>query len=382
MIFIKECLDKDFAVSIENYLFWNHGEVRSHKNDSVIGNIYSTDKFNYDGLKEMLTHFKNYKIWDVKTTLINGVYIECEEINFLIFNPHDNREMINENNFNQSLDSNLSRGIEEYGRLNSINRISSLDYMTFDSLIDAYVASLAMLFNLEFKEIEKLKALNTQRTIINNHRKLINGSMFEKNNHLEIFSNIYYCELYIISKLFDNFSSVIIHDVATNTAQLPLLISGLTLDEKFGVNYGKIVCSDIDLITPEVFISNCIEHNIVSDNNIELEYINLLEGDKKLRDADVIIANDVLEHLEENDSLKVFKNLWQNTKDVLIIHVPVEDEPNSSYGHLTVFNKKKFQKWLDCIENYENISDNFSAIKKYGCGMKYGFLILRKKDLN
>ncbi len=378
----EKCTKEPFAVSLENFLYDNHYDVRSQKKSQTtcaVSYMYSADKINFTGLKERISSFKECKIWDITTELIQAVYIENNDENFLVFNPHSNKEMIDEFHLNQSADASLSDGITKFALKHDINRISSLDYEAFDSLIDTYTAALAKLFDCKYEDVEKIKALNSQKLLIHSHKELKAERIFEPKGHLDFFSYIYFCELYVIGELFKNSSSVLLHDVATNTAQLPLLINSLTESECFDIKFDKVECSDIDVGTAAKFIANCVENRLVNGDNIELKYVNLMEDISTINKADVIIANDVLEHFQEDLSLSVFKKLWSSTKDVLIVHVPTEEIPNESYGHLTSFNSSKLTSWADELDNCENLSDNFPQLSRFGGITEAGFLFLRKR---
>lgn len=378
---VHEKVEESFFTSVENFLYWNHDSVRSYdflNENKTIDHIFSSGTINFKELDKVFIKFKNCKVWNFSTKLIKGVYVENDDENFLIFNPHDKKELIDEFHLNQSMDKKLSDGFENAAKQLRIKRISSIDYATFEALIDTYTFSLGDLFDLEFEKVNKIKALNSQKLLIHYHKELLNNKLFERNSHLDFFSYIYFCELYIISKLFEKEKTVWLHDVATNTAQLPILLSTLNMEECFGINYEKIECSDVDMRTPKVNIENCIENGLVDSGKIDLSFVDLVKGDPILNNADVIIANDVLEHFNEDLSYSIFHKLWSHTKNVLIIHVPTEKVLSTCYGHLTLFNYTKLKKWVGTIENCEDLSDNFPELDKHGGKTSAGFLVLKK----
>src|SRR6185436_1260997 len=88
-------------------------------------------------------------------------------------------------------------------------------------------------------------------------------------------------------------------------------------------------------------------------------YLDVTEPSSLLNRADVITANDILEHFHQEVSFKVLNNLWRSTRRLLVIHVPFEDRPVAAFGHYTGFDRTKLSSWAaqldDCRDRSEEL---------------------------
>ena len=96
--------------------------------------------------------------------------------------------------------------------------------------------------------------------------------------------------------------------------------------------------------------------------------------------ADVIVVNDVLEHLMSDEvSFTVLKTLWDKTEKLLVIHVPFEEKPNPSWGHHVAFNEKKLRDWAGKLPGsrfYSEFSLNGNSLNI----ASLGFLVVSKEE--
>jgi len=93
--------------------------------------------------------------------------------------------------------------------------------------------------------------------------------------------------------------------------------------------------------------------------------VDLLNGMDQVPETDVITANDILEHFNEQDSYRIFFRLWNKAKELLLIHVPFEDTPKSVFGHYTRFSSEILTQWANTLDACENITPHH--LRAGGC---------------
>ncbi len=309
-------------------------------------------------------------------------YIISKNICCLVFKPLHAEIIFVEDVFNQSIDAGLNYFIREFAVKNEIAELQMYGERGFSAISMSASLVLAHLNSMSESDLDRLKKKNTFSYLVKNYLSIKNELPVDAKNHIEYFAWIYYLELKVISDIFSNADSVHIHDVATNTAGLPLLISYLERDDLFGIEYSKIECSDIDVSAAEYTMAALDDLGRKAFNNISIKELDLLGNTSLLNKADVIIANDILEHFDEDVSFQVFKKLCSNTNNILIIHVPFEDTACVEYGHRTTFNKEKLYFWADQVEGIKNITSNFKKYSEKSFDPVFidNFLILKKES--
>lgn len=243
------------------------------------------------------------------------------------------------------------------------------------------------MFNLPPIQIETIKYNNSAISYIEYYLNYINNKKFipkneEDNdyNHVEFFARIYYWAIKIFAKSFANNSKkgVIIHDIGSNTAYLPFLLSILNQIQLMGLNIQEIIASDLNCnIQP--LISN-IHQTLKEYKPIKFLKINMITEADKIPLADASLINDVLEHLpNEKLSFKGLQNAWEKTKSILFTHVPLEEIPNAFWEHNISFNPKKLRNWGSKLKDAEIISDQY--FEDDGRSLtEHGYLILKRKS--
>jgi hypothetical protein len=173
---------------------------------------------------------------------------------------------------------------------------------------------------------------------------------------------------------------VSIHDCGTNIAILPSLMSHFHQFEVNGqrVEINKIIASDINLDQSKVaqkLLTNA------SQKPVEVEFRNydLLKDLDQWEESDLIFLNDVLEHLPNDESsFKALKNIWEKAKVGVLIHVPIEKELSTIWGHYVLFTGNKLRSWARELTKARIISDEVTYAKKNLTD--HGYLILLKEN--
>lgn len=357
---------------METYVFRN--EWVDKRGLQSIDSVYSVPHLNLSGLKSHFSSSENCRLWDVKTKHLVGIYIESGEHSFFAYQPNPENVTLESAGFNQSLDVELSNELISFGEENNIFKLKKLNFETFKALLVTYSFALSHLFGIDIKELEQLKILNSHKVLVDNYQKLSKGISINFASHLGAFSLIYFTEIKAIAYVCKDTSGISIHDVATNTAHFPLLLSALEKEGLLELGLKSITCSDIDIQLAKNYIRQVSEFSNVDHSNVEIVHVNLLEDNLALEDADVITANDILEHFSEEDSRRILQNLWKRTKRLLIIHVPIEDEPDEIYGHRSSFNKDKLEDWAAQLDNCTNVASLLNLCED--ASIRDGFLFL------
>ena len=325
-----------------------------------ISHIYFCTDIDFNKILAKAKLLIDYNYWRIESEYLAGIYIESNKNSFLICMPKIYDTSLDFLHFNQSIDAKLSNELKLCGEQLNIPKLKELNFGTFVAVLELYSQVLASYFSLTPNQIECIKIRNTFKMILHNHRELFNNKKFQADSHLKAFSWIYFIELKIIADFFKGKNPIRLHDVATNTGNFPLLISALTKEELFNVNYCSIECSDID--TSLIEDRSTIISNYENDNpsDVSILKLDLYEDISILQKSDVIIANDILEHFNDEESFKILESLWKNTKKLLLIHVPIEEKPYAMFGHYTSFSKDKLRAWANKLPNCLNITDTYS----------------------
>lgn len=356
----------------------DHVNMKYSGESATLNYVYSAarlDDENYEWLYSQVIADVSEKI---ETESLYGLYFEFSNVSFLIYSPRKYREQIVSSEYNHSHDAGLFKEILAFGNSRSIARLSTMDFDSFLSLLVTYSFALAGIHKMEIEEVERIKTRNTVSLLSSNYRRINSGLSVDSTCHVGAFSWTYFIELALIQKYFKEKGIVRIHDVATNSAHLPLLMASLNLSESNSLKF-DICCSDINIIPAQKSIQSM--PNEVSQQ-ITLSKLDLLSNIDRLKEFDVIIANDVLEHFNDDLSFKVLNKLWEVTSNLLIIHVPIEEVPETAYGHFTSFTQEKLKEWSTLLDSCEYLTESLYKlspnITQYHVD---GFLIL-KKQLN
>ncbi len=261
---------------------------------------------------------------------------------------------INLRNINSDIEYSIMSELKKAGRKHLLENLSGLDFLSSSLIKRCFESLIADILGITVHEMRVITYKNSHMKYVGNYRNYKNrgaGSLdyiSRKSNmireeNIKWFSGIYYLEIRQISKILKG-PAISIHDVGTNVAQFPLLLSALSREELFGLEISRIIASDIGW-TGEEYIKEIINHD-ESYKPISFIKLDLIEDIQNFPATDVIIANDVLEHMpDEEASFSVLKGLWEKTGKLLIAHVPIEDSPNLLWDHHVAFNEEKIRKW-------------------------------------
>ncbi len=323
----------------------------------------------------------NINLIPIESNRIKGVFADLPPFSILFYQPHVQNRGLAENSFNQSIDAQLADEIVEFGRSNNIQKLAHIDFETFKALLVTHTHAISRIYGLEVSKAEQLKSYNTFRHLKNIFLSLSSGQHIHENSHIASLARIYYVEMRVISEIFGSLRPIHLHDVATNTAQLPILLNAIDVDTLFGSRFGSIQCSDIEPGIARSYIDFISDAGEAQLKSIELSTLDLLDPSEVTIDADVITANDILEHFDECTGKKVFQNLWRLTKKLLIIHVPFEAVANKQYGHFNTFDTEKLREWASELDGCRNLTDFYKGTfedEKFIAGIYNEFLFLMK----
>lgn len=348
--------------------------------DRLIDFVYAVDSLDAFDLSADEKEVSGYRTKAITTEYVKALYVEFEDKTALIIAAQDNDIMQNYDVFNQSIAVVVNNQIRDEGKNNGIRLLAECDHETFCSICVAHTWAIALVNSIELDDAFAIQAQNSFKHLLSNHKTIVGGNPFPASKYLEYFSWIYYVELRAIREIFEMTNKVKLHDVATNSAHFSLLINCLDEEQLFDLQFTEIICSDIHPEYGQQSIDNILSCFPEKGRRLDLIKLDLTQDNKLLEQADVIIANDILEHFHEEESFDVLCKLWARTKDLLLIHVPFEEIPTKAYGHLTSFNKEKLNQWASKLHGCENITDKYAhvASESYDPCFIDNFLFLKR----
>lgn len=333
----------------------------------------------YQLTNSLKTH--GYKVIDINVPNYRGLYFEASpELIGLFISPKKEYVSLDQNILNQYRETEIVYDFKAFGAENNITDLALLDLSSAIPLWIGDELIVSEMYGIDRMQVFCIKLINSHKEYIRNYfnyKSKRNEFIFnDKYNSIEMFSWIYYWEIKIIADLLGN-QNITIHDAGTScTAYLPLLLSGLSQQELFGMNISKIYASDNGWIAEEYI-------KIITERNMEYKPITFVKLDltkeiHKVPTTDVLILNDVLEHLPNDEvSLSVLKKLWDKTGKLLIAHVPFESTPNPSWDHHITFDAGKIRDWANELPGAHFLSDDFFLDDKNPL-TNQGFLIAVK----
>lgn len=324
----------------------------------------------------------DFKVNDIETTRCKGLLIEESTDNFgIIIAPKDELASLKQSIFNQSGDSQLLFDIQQYGRENNLFALENLDFQLSKELVRQMDLVLAESLGILYAQLCAIKYENSHKEYkrlfveYRNNERTFSFNHGGYNNNFQLFCWVYHWEIKILADILGE-QCISIHDVGTNVAQFPLLLVALKQQDLYGLNIGKVIASDIGW-TGEPFAKLIIRKN-PEYKSIDFMKINVVTETDSMPFTDVIIANDVLEHLSNDElAMVALEALWNKTKRVLIVHVPIEPEPNLSWDHHVVFSGDKLREWASKLDGAQLISDSYSD--DYRLLTDQGYLIVAKR---
>lgn len=315
----------------------------------------------------------------IDTEYLQGLYVEIPGAWILFYSPPDSKITLCADTFNQSLDSAATQDLVNFGKSKNIANLLNIGFDVFIAMLETYYEIIGQTFSLNENQLNQIKLINTYKEFYNNYNKLTSGRPINASRHVGAFSWIYYLEIHAIQSLTGNLSAIKIHDVATNTGNLPLLLSQLAGRNLLPFQVNEICCSDYNDAMPAGIFHRLQESLGTFQIPVSIEQLDVRTSAASLAEADVIIANDILEHFSDQEAEHIFHNLWAHTSNMLIIHVPIEETPNRFYGHFTNFTDEKLHCWADKLSDCRNLTQEF--LSSFNFAQMYdlsGFLFLKK----
>ncbi len=335
---------------------------------------------NFEHVKNSLTDQK-FKTERIETFHYIILYFEFTADLFGIFiTPKNEMMAMDQSIINSDLEFITLSELKEAGRKNGIENLASVDLLSCTLIKGLYELMMREIHEITANKMRLISYKNSHMEYIKNYLDYKNRNILDheiQDYHIKKFSGLYYLEIKIISELLED-PDISIHDAGTNVAHFPLLLSALSGEELFGLNISQIIASD-NIWTGEMPI-----YDILKDNpgykQIHFIKLDLIKEIQNSPGTDVIIANDVLEHLPDDEtSFKVLKGLWNKTGKLLIVHVPFENIPNPQWGHCITFNEEKIKNWANRLPGGKSLPQHL-----YEDEMRYfiggGFLVVSRED--
>jgi hypothetical protein len=294
-----------------------------------------------------------------------------------IFALKDEYISLDQEVFNQNRQREILNLIALHGKRNGLSVITHIDEISSILIFIADFHIMANTFAISFAEVENIFVYNTHREfkkIYLEHLKNITHG--DSKRHIDEFCRLYYRIIKVISQTVSLTNPLVIHDVGTNSAQLPLLLSGMTRKQLLGINVKRIIASDIGW-TASREVTAIINKN---GNYTPITFITLdiVKQVKKIPPADVVVIIDVFEHLKNNAVCrKALSALWNQTKKILIMHVPFETRLNKGWGHNILFDAEKLRSLSRGLSGGTLLSDHYRETDKKTL-TEHGFLIVKK----
>jgi len=330
---------------------------------SNITYIGATYVENFVKIKEKLRDNKFSELFELNGNCMNAIYFEDskKEFSCIIFAPNSKIISLNQDVQHLAVDIKISTEIREIAEQFHLNKLENLNFGSLMAIGNAYDKLILRTFKLPLHELIYIKYKNMQNEFVKCYLNYTNDITPKDIDHIEHFSRIYYWNIRIMADKFtgDNKKEISIHDVATNLAQFPLMLSVLNEDQLMGVKINKIICSDLVSKIADGFLNWYYSKEQVPHKPIEVINLDLVKQIKDAQETDVIIANDILEHIPENLVLPIVMGLWTKTQKLLFVHVPFEEKPTEAFGHITSFNAEKLRKISLELKNGIILSDDY-----------------------
>jgi 2-polyprenyl-3-methyl-5-hydroxy-6-metoxy-1,4-benzoquinol methylase len=154
------------------------------------------------------------------------------------------------------------------------------------------------------------------------------------------FAAIYRCAMTLVDESIDSTETATVLDVATCFGFFPLLLASASLKPKIIIGcdlnpalvklandyarsqqLNQVRFSVEDMLTPH---GTSVRTSVATPSSFQ-----------------VVTALHFLEHLETHQTPSVLARLWDLTEQRLIIAVPLEETPDSRFGHQQVFNRQR-----------------------------------------
>lgn len=307
---------------------------------------------------------EKYQVFPVDTGHFRGILFRGpNDLSGIFISPKKEYVDTDKEILNQSRDAITLYELQAFGRDHGLKELELLDFSSGVPLCLAEHEVLSEALDIPFDELQVIKYRNSHDLYVKKYLQHRNGKSnyrlreiyTEGYDHIEYFSRLYYLEIRMISDIMGR-TPITLHDVGTNVAQFPLLLGSLSREELFNIDISEIIASDNGLSGKQM-----VDGLLRQDGHMPILFIDFdITG--QMNDApttDVVVINDVLEHLPDNgSSLSALRKLWDRTDQLLIAHVPLEQAPNRVWDHHLTFTTDKIRHWAKQLPRANIISDD------------------------
>jgi hypothetical protein len=340
-------------------------------------------------LKELKDYIRDHEGLTMKvlnTLYCNLLYIESVHgFNVLIITVKKEYKAMEPSIINYGFDVELSNTLQKAASDLNIKSLESYGFDTISCIIAAVDLCIAESHGLSQDEFTYIKVCNTQKEIVKfyNHFRLNPPAACSVNPyyHVQIFGFIYYAVINVISDVLGKSriqEPVTVHDAGASSSQFTMMLSTLSEEELMGLNIKHIIASDLEFTTNDATLKYLKE----CGGKRPVDFIEQDFTDESLEfpQTDITVILDVLEHFNnEETAFAILERLWKCTRKLLVVHVPMEDEPNTAWGHYISFNREKLIEWASRLKSHRSLGDEY----RFEDGTAYtdqGFIIISKID--
>lgn len=338
-------------------------------------------------LKELKDYLKSrenltYKV--LNTLYCKFIHIESVQgFRILIFTVNKEYNVLEPSILNYGFDVELSNTLQKAASDLGLQSLVKCGFETISNIIAAFDLSIAASHRLSPEEYIYIKVCNTQKEIVKFYNHFRSNPpaacSVDPYYHVQVFGFVYHAVVGVISDVLGKNccnETITIHDAGASSSQFTMLLSTLSKEELTGLNINRIIASDLEFTTNKATLRYMRESGCIRPVNfIEQDFT---DESKEFPEADVTVILDVLEHFKSEDvSFRILERLWEKTRKLLIVHVPMEDEPNPAWGHYISFNRERLIEWTNRLKGHRSLGDEY----RFEDGVTYtdqGFIILYK----
>jgi hypothetical protein len=379
----------DFSKEIEAILVRDKVRFCSEKPESVSDNqIFPVIVcINISDLPKVIAKIletNNYQVYKINNDLFEGIFIKNKNnLPGIIFATKAKYISQDIDKLNHSRDSHVISALREYGKKHNLDELINIDFNSAIKICQIEIDLMAASFNMDRFGISCRKYLNSTLLYMNKYFEFTGGRKYQIQSddsptydHIEHFSRIYYWTIKLLSSELKNIPKITIHDVGTNVAHFPLILSILKQEHLQNLDIEKIIASDLQW-TGVLFVEAC-QRLVPGHRPIDFPQIDIINEPEKIPYSEGTVINDVFEHLPDEEAVfTALKNIWEKTKNILIIHVPFEEHPKVLWEHKISFNPQKLKLLAKKLPDAENLSEEYFEDDGKSI-LEHGFLILRK----
>jgi hypothetical protein len=323
--------------------------------------VHGVSALSVEGIRAELEADAQCTINEFSAGYLRGCFVTRGRETQLLLTCDDRAVVADIELFTQSLDSELNHEVQRFAALYRIEEFTEYGFPVFNAVLESYYEVIANISECSVENIYRQRVRNSFRYLSRGLERLRQKDFFAARNHLDWFAWTYHIEIAGISSILGTAQPIVLHDVATNTAFWPCLLATLDGRGLNGMRTSEVHCSDVDVDQINDTMAS-LKESVGGLEALRPVYLDVTQPSSLLHRADVITANDILEHFPPQASLGVLKNLWQCTRRLLVIHVPFESQPVAAYGHHTAFDRGMLSSWVALLDNCRDRSEELRPL--------------------